>query len=107
MIVAGHHGRPGRIATDRGYNPPMPEITMYTSERCPYCTRAKRLLDAKGAAYAEIHIKLNDFDARRRIADLTGQMTVPQILIDGNPIGGWDELSALDRAGKLDALLAA
>ena len=80
---------------------------MYTSERCPYCTRAKRLLDAKGATYDEIHIKLNDFEARRRIAELTGQMTVPQILIDGNPIGGWDELFALDRAGELDALLAA
>ena len=85
----------------------MPEITMYTSDRCSYCTRAKRLLDAKGAAYDEIHIKLNDFEARLRIAELTGQMTVPQILIDGNPIGGWHELSALDRAGKLDALLAA
>ena len=80
---------------------------MYTSERCPYCTRAKRLLDAKGVTYDEIHIKLNDFEARRRIAELTGQMTVPQILIDGNPIGGWDELFALDRAGELDALLAA
>lgn len=98
---------PRRMAGGHGYTPWMPEITMYTSDRCPYCTRAKRLLDAKGATYDEIYIALNDFGARRRIAELTGQMTVPQILIDGNPIGGWDELSALDRAGELDALLAA
>ena len=80
---------------------------MYTSDRCPYCIRAKNLLDYKGATYDEIHISLYDFEARLRISELTGQMTVPQILIDGNPIGGWDELTALDRAGKLDALLAA
>lgn len=85
----------------------MPEITMYTSDRCPYCIRAKRLLDHKGATYDEIHIALSDFEARMRIAELTGQMTVPQIIIDGEPIGGWYELSALDRAGKLDGLLAA
>ncbi len=80
---------------------------MYTSDMCPFCTHAKRLLDQKGATYDEIHIPLDDFEARRRIAELTGQMTVPQIIIDGEPIGGWYELSALERAGKLDVLLAA
>ncbi len=80
---------------------------MYTSDRCPYCVRAKRLLDHKGVQYEQIHIALDDFEARRRIAELTGQMTVPQILIDGTPVGGWDEISALDRAGELDPLLAA
>ena len=80
---------------------------MYTSDRCPYCIRAKRLLDQKGATYSEIHISLSDFAARQRITEITGQMTVPQILIDGQPIGGWDEMIALERAGKLDPLLAA
>jgi glutaredoxin 3 len=83
------------------------EITMYTSDRCPYCLSAKRLLDQKAVAYEEIHIALNDFEARQRIAEITGYMTVPQIIIDGNPIGGWDELFALERAGELDPLLAA
>lgn len=85
----------------------MAKITMYTSDRCAYCVSAKRLLDRKAVAYEEIHIALDDFEARQRIAELTGRMTVPQIIIDGNPIGGWDELSALERAGELDPLLAA
>lgn len=97
----------GQIWPDHGYTLSMPEITMYTSDRCPYCIRAKRLLDQKGATYSEIHIALNDYEARRRISEITGQLTVPQILIDGEPIGGWYELSALERAGKLDPLLAA
>jgi glutaredoxin 3 len=84
----------------------MPEILMYTSDRCPYCIRAKRLLDQKGVRYDEIHIALDDFEARQRIHDITGRLTVPQIIIDGNPVGGWDEIAALDRAGELDPLLA-
>jgi glutaredoxin 3 len=84
----------------------MPEITVYTSHACGYCVRAKRLLDQKGATYEEIHIGLSDFAAREHIAEITGRRTVPQIIVDGTPIGGWDELSALDRAGELDALLA-
>jgi glutaredoxin 3 len=83
----------------------MPEITMYTSDACSYCVRAKRLLDQKAVDYEEIHIALSDFDARMRIAEITGRMTVPQIIIDGNPIGGWEELHALERAGRLDTLL--
>ncbi len=84
----------------------MPEIIVYTSDACPYCLRAKRLLDQKGAEYNEIHIGLGDYEARQRIAELTGRMTVPQIIVDGNPIGGWDDLAALERAGSLDGLLA-
>lgn len=85
----------------------MAQITMYTSDRCPYCVRAKALLNQKGVAFDEIFIALDDHDARNRIAELTGRRTVPQIIIDGTPIGGWDQLSALDRAGELDALLTA
>ena len=85
----------------------MANVVMYTSDRCPYCIRAKRLLDAKGVVYEEIHIGLDDYEARRRIYEVTGGMTVPQIIIDGTPVGGYDEISALDRAGELDPLLIA
>ncbi|HRC08677.1 MAG TPA: glutaredoxin 3 [Miltoncostaeales bacterium] len=84
----------------------MAEVTMYTSDQCPYCLRAKALLDSKGVEYEQIHIGLSDMEARKRIHEITGQMTVPQIIIDGTPIGGWDNLSALERAGKLDPMLA-
>ena len=84
----------------------MADITMYTSDRCPYCSRAKALLTKKGVEFDEIFIALHDHEARERIAEITGRRTVPQIIIDGTPIGGWDQLSALDRAGQLDALIA-
>ncbi len=83
----------------------MAEITIYTSDRCPYCMRAKSLLDSKGVEYEQIHIGLDDMEARQRIHEITGQMTVPQIIIDGTPVGGWTELSALESAGELDALI--
>jgi glutaredoxin 3 len=79
---------------------------MYTTRWCGYCVRAKTLLDGKGLEYDEIHL---DEDAlfRQTLQDLTGGWTVPQILIDGKPIGGYTELWRLDRDGGLDALLAA
>lgn len=82
-----------------------PKILMYTSDACPYCTRAKRLLTSKGVDFEEIHMGLGDFEARQRLAELTGRMTVPQILVDGRPLGGYDDIKALDDRGELDALL--
>lgn len=82
----------------------MPNIVMYTSAVCPFCIRAKRLLDAKGVAYEERMLDLSP-ESRQMLVDLTGRYTVPQILIDDTPVGGFDEISALDRAGELDALL--
>jgi len=85
----------------------MAKIQIYTTEFCPYCARAKALLERKGAAYEEIPAP-NGSEARREaIARSGGRTTVPQIFIDGQPIGGSDDLHALDRAGRLDALLAA
>lgn len=78
---------------------------MYTSDACPYCVRAKRLLDAKGVEYTQIHMSLWDSEARVRLAELTGRRTVPQIIVDGTPLGGYDDIKALDDAGQLDALL--
>ena len=84
----------------------MARIQVYTTRWCGYCVRAKALLDGKGLPYEEIH--LDDEPAfRQKLFDLTGGWTVPQILLDGKPIGGYTELWRLDRAGTLDAKLAA
>ncbi len=82
------------------------KIEVYTRSWCSYCWRAKRLLKRKGYAFEEIDATDND-ELRAWLARTTGRKTVPQIFIDGRAIGGSDELAALDRAGKLDALLAA
>jgi len=84
----------------------MPRIQMYTTRWCGFCVRAKALLDSRGLDYEEI--SLDDEPAfRQKLFDLTGGWTVPQILIDGRPIGGYTELWQLDRRGDLDELLAA
>jgi len=79
---------------------------MYTTQWCGYCVRAKALLDSKGLDYEEIHLD-DDPEFRAKLLDLTGGWTVPQILIDGRPIGGYTELWRLDREGRLDELPAA
>jgi glutaredoxin 3 len=80
----------------------MPEITMYTTRWCGYCVRAKILLDSLGLPYEEISMD-DDPQFRRHLFDLTGGWTVPQIVIDGTPIGGYVELWRLEREGKLAA----
>jgi glutaredoxin 3 len=84
----------------------MAEITMYTTQWCGYCVRAKALLDARGVSYDEIDLD-DDAGFRARLHELTGGWTVPQILIGGKPIGGYTELWRLDREGLLEDLLAA
>ncbi len=85
----------------------MAEITIYTTFLCPYCARAKALLDKKGAGYTEIDVSY-DTAKREEMTRLTGGRTsVPQIWINGAHVGGCDDLYALERAGKLDPLLAA
>ena len=79
---------------------------MYSTEWCGYCVRAKALLDGKGLEYEELLLDQGP-DFRQRLFDLTGGWTVPQILIDGEPIGGYTELWRLDRSGELDEQLAA
>ncbi len=84
----------------------MAEIEIYTSLWCPYCARAKALLDKKGVAYVE-HDAPSGSKKREEAAQRSGGRTsVPQIFINGQAIGGSDDLAALERAGKLDALLA-
>jgi len=84
----------------------MMEIKVYTTRWCGYCVRAKALLDSRGLLYEEIHLD-EDSSFREKLQELTGGWTVPQIVIDGKPIGGYTELWRLDRDGALDELLAA
>ncbi len=85
----------------------MAQIEIYTIPYCPYCERAKALLTRKGAAFEEIDAPTGSPSRKAAIERSGGRTTVPQIFIGGQAIGGSDDLSALDRAGKLDALLAA
>jgi glutaredoxin 3 len=84
----------------------MPRVQLYTTRWCGYCVRAKALLDAKRVPYEEIWLD-DDPAFRQQLHELTGGWTVPQIVIDGEPIGGYTELWRLDRSGALDERLAA
>jgi glutaredoxin 3 len=85
----------------------MPKIEIYTQLFCPYCARAVKLLREKGVEFTEIDAPSGS-EARRMATERSGGRTsAPQIFIDGQSIGGCDQLMALDRAGKLDELLAA
>jgi len=85
----------------------MSAVKMYTTGSCPYCQMAERLLTSKGVA--EIDKVRVDLEPARRteMMELTGRRTVPQIYIGETHVGGYDELAALERAGKLDELLRA
>ncbi|SEK54261.1 glutaredoxin 3 [Sphingomonas palmae] len=85
----------------------MAQVEIYTKAFCPYCARALRLLRDKGAQASETDITMDRTKREEMIARANGRTTVPQIFIDGQHIGGCDDLVALDRAGKLDPLLAA
>ena len=83
----------------------MPRIQIYTTRWCSYCVRAKTLLDSRGIAYEEINLD-DDPHFRQTVFDISGGWTVPQILIDDEPIGGYTELWRLDRDGRLAELAA-
>jgi glutaredoxin 3 len=83
----------------------MPEIEIYTTPLCPYCWRAKRLLQKKGVAFTEIDLWQESGRRAEMIERAGGRSTVPQVFIDGRSIGGSDELAALDAGGELDGLL--
>lgn len=85
----------------------MPKIEIYTKAFCPYCSRAKALLETKGAAFDEYDISMGGPKREEMLKRANGGSTVPQIFIGDRHVGGCDDLFALDRAGKLDSLLAA
>lgn len=85
----------------------MPNITMYCTGVCPYCTMAERLLESKGVAVTtKIRVDLEP-EKRDQMIEKTGRRTVPQIFIGDHHVGGFDDLSALDKAGKLEPMLKA
>ena len=84
----------------------MARVQVYSTRWCGYCVRAKALLQSRGIDYDEISLD-DDPAFRQTVLDATGGWTVPQILVDGQPIGGYTELWRLDREGRLDELLAA
>lgn len=83
----------------------MATVIVYSSQVCPYCDRAKALLQRKGVTFTEIRV---DLDEAKRIEmmERSGRRTVPQIFINGQSIGGFDDLYALEQQGRLDPLLA-
>lgn len=95
---------------DSGHNAPhlcgmSAKVEIYTSFACPYCVRAKHLLDSKGVDYTEIDVSGGGPKREEMVARAPGARTVPQIFVDDVAIGGCDDLYRLDDAGKLDAIL--
>lgn len=84
----------------------MATVEIYTKAWCPYCTRAKRLLDGKGVDYTEYDITMGGPQRAEMVERAQGGSTVPQIFINGAHVGGSDDLAALEREGTLDQLLA-
>ncbi|HEX5658866.1 MAG TPA: glutaredoxin 3 [Polyangiales bacterium] len=82
----------------------MAHVEIYTTQACPYCVMAKRLMKEKGVAYQEIDVQ-SDFEKRKWLVETTGQRTVPQVFIDGKPYGGFTDIAALDKKGELNPLL--
>jgi glutaredoxin 3 len=81
-----------------------PKVTIYSKSYCPYCVRAKALLTKKGIAFEEIPVEGKD-ELRGWLVEQTGQMTVPQVFAGDRSLGGFSDLDALDREGKLDPIL--
>jgi glutaredoxin 3 len=84
----------------------MSRVTLYTTEPCGFCRTAKALLAARKIPYEEVNLA-KDPSGRAKLAELTGMMTFPQVVIDGETIGGFQELAAADRTGRLRELVAA
>jgi glutaredoxin 3 len=83
---------------------PPPEITVYTTPSCPHCLRVKRLLESKGVAFHEVDLS-EDAELRQEMVEKTGWLTAPMVFIGDIFVGGSDEIQALDREEKLDAML--
>lgn len=80
-------------------------VTMYSTQFCPYCTRAKKLLQTKGVDFTEVRVD-SDPKQRQLMMDRSGRRTVPQIWVGETHVGGFDELWRLDQSGELETLLA-
>ena len=85
----------------------MARVEIYTKFMCPYCARAKKLLESKGVEYQEYEISMGGEKRDEMLSRANGRTTVPQIFIDGRHVGGSDDLAELERNGQLDPLLQA
>jgi glutaredoxin 3 len=83
----------------------QPRVEIYTKWGCPYCVAAKALLDGKGVSYTEYDVTMGGPKRAEMEARVPGARTVPQVLVDDKPYGGFDDINALDRQGKLDPVL--
>ncbi|HEX7368749.1 MAG TPA: glutaredoxin 3 [Rhodanobacteraceae bacterium] len=83
----------------------MPDIEIYSTAICPYCTAAKKLLDSKGLSWRELRIDTDPAARREMLARVPGARTVPQIFINGVHVGGFDQLAEAERSGRLDDIL--
>jgi glutaredoxin 3 len=84
----------------------VPDVTMYTTAVCPYCVAAKNFLKARGVAWTEVRVDIDPV-ARRTMMETSRRTSVPQIVINGTHVGGFDEMVAMDRRGELKPLLEA
>jgi glutaredoxin 3 len=80
-------------------------VVLYSTDYCPYCTRAKRLLEKKQAPYEEVNVEQRP-ELRSWLVSASGQRTVPQVFVNNRPIGGFTDMAALDHTGELDRLLS-
>ena len=105
--MAGGESAPGKgVRTGaKMQSTASPQVVMYSTDWCPYCARARRLLEEKGVHVEEIDIDASP-DARTEMIERSGRSSVPQIFIGATHVGGADDLYALDSAGGLDRLLA-
>ena len=94
----------GNAATETDVERSVKNVIVYSADWCPFCTRAKALLSSREIPFEEINVdRVPGF--REKLVEMTGRMTVPQIMVDGEPVGGFDEIAALDRNGELLALV--
>jgi glutaredoxin 3 len=84
----------------------MADVLVYTTDNCVFCRRVKQLLDTRGVAYEEVNLE-RDAETRAELARKTGMMSFPQVLINGELVGGFQETAEADRSGRLAELLAA
>ena len=99
-------GVPGMPDGSGSFSLPMTPVTVYSTTWCPWCDRAKALLNARGIEFDAVNID-DQPNFRQKLMELTGGYTVPQIVIGEEPIGGFQQLRALDASGKLAELVAA
>lgn len=94
----------GNATTKTDVETGVKDVIVYSADWCPFCTRAKALLTSREIPFEEINVdRVPGF--REKLVEMTGRMTVPQIMVDGEPVGGFDEIAALDRNGELLALV--